>query len=359
VVIPVMVDISGLPERLPLPAEVPSGETRGGRPSGLVASRAPLTAQVVALSLWLHSTPARWGAITVIDAHHHLWSLSAHDYSWLDEAFYAPVRRDFGLTDLAPELAAAGVHRTVLVEAGSGEPSETMDLLALAEASAGLVAGVVGTIDLRSPQPGDVLDMYAAHPSARLLVGVRDQLQAMPGAGFTQRREILAGLAVVAERGLAYDLVVRADQLSGCVALVRALPQLRFVLDHLGKPDVASGLSALGPWRTALAQLAACENTTAKLSGLVTEADVGQWTPDDLRPFVETAVELFGPGRVMFGSDWPVCLVAGTYAQVLAALRAGLPALSPGELAEVFGGTAERVYGLGEHQDPSPTESES
>src|SRR5919199_593335 len=135
-----------------------------------------LTAHVVALSLWLHSKHARRGAMTVIDAHHHLWSLSAHDYSWLDEAFYAPVHRDFGLTDLAPELAAAGVDRTVLVEAGSGEPSETMDFLTLAGASAGLVAGVVGKIDLLSPQPGDVLDMYGAQPSARLLVGVRDQL---------------------------------------------------------------------------------------------------------------------------------------------------------------------------------------
>jgi L-fuconolactonase len=295
----------------------------------------------------------------VIDAHHHLWSLSAHDYSWLDEAFYAPVHRDFGLADLAPELAAAGVDRTVLVEAGSGEPSETMDFLALADASAGLVAGVVGTIDLGSPQPGDVLDMYAAHPSGRLLVGVRDQLQAMPDAGFTEHREVLAGLAAVAARGLAYDLVVRADQLPGCAGLARALPQLRFVLDHLGKPDVASGLSALETWRTALAQLAACENTTAKLSGLVTEADVGHWTPEELRPFVETAVELFGPRRLMFGSDWPVCLVAGSYAQVLTALRAALPALSADELTEVFGGTAERVYGLGERQDPSPVESAS
>ena len=260
----------------------------------------------------------------MIDAHNHFWSLSAHDYSWLDEAFYTPVHRDFELTDLAPVLLAARVDRTVLVEAGSGEPSETEEFLALAEASGGLVAGVVGTIDLRSPGVAEVLDEYAAHPSARLLVGVRDQLQAMPDAGFAERREILAGLAAVAERGLAYDLVVRADQLSGCVALARALPQLPFVLDHLGKPDVASGLSALKPWRAALTQLSACENTTAKLSGLVTQAHIGHWTPEDLRPFVETAVELFGPRRVMFGSDWPVCLVAGSYAQVLTALRAVL-----------------------------------
>jgi L-fuconolactonase len=295
----------------------------------------------------------------VIDAHHRLWSLRAHDYSWLDEAFYASVRRDFALADLVPELAAAGVERTVLVEAGSGEPAETMEFLALADASAGLVAGVVGTIDLQSPRLGDVLDTYAAHPSARLLVGVRDQLQTLAGAGFSEHPEVLAGLAAVAERGLAYDLVVRADQLPGCVALARAVPQLRFVLDHLGKPDVASGLAALKPWRTALAQLAGCDNTTAKLSGLVTEADVGHWTPEDLRPFVETAVELFGPRQVMFGSDWPVCLVAASYAHVLDALRATLPALSPAELAEVFGGTAQRVYGLRERQESSPVDSAS
>jgi L-fuconolactonase len=297
------------------------------------------------------------GSNHVIDAHHHLWSLSEHDYSWLDEVFYRSVQRDFALADLAPELAAAGVDRTVLVEAGSGEPSETLEFLALAEASAGVVAGVVGTVDLRSPRPGEVLDMYGAHPSAHLLVGVRDQLQAIPEAAFAERREILAGLAAVAERGLAYDLVVRADQLPGCVALAREVPQLRFVLDHLGKPDIASGLSALHPWRTALAPLAACDNTVAKLSGLVTEADVRHWTGEDLRPFVETAVELFGPGRVMFGSDWPVCLVAGSYAEVLDALRASLPALSPGELAEVFGGTAERVYRLRGRQGSSPVGS--
>jgi L-fuconolactonase len=282
----------------------------------------------------------------VIDAHHHLWSLAAHDYSWLDEPFYAAVRRDFGLADLTPALAAVGVDRTVLVEAGSGEPAETMHFLTVADASAGLIAGVVGTLDLSSPAPADVLDMYAAHPAAHLLVGVRDQLQAIPDAGFQNRPEIRAGLAVVAERGLAYDLVVRADQLPGCVALARAVPQLRFVLDHLGKPDVAAGSAALAPWRAALADLAGCPNTTAKLSGLVTEADVRRWTPDDLRPFVETAIELFGPERVMFGSDWPVSLLAATYAEVLDGLRAALPPLSPGELDDVFGGTAQRVYQL-------------
>jgi L-fuconolactonase len=284
----------------------------------------------------------------VIDAHQHFWTRASHDYSWLEEPFYAPVRRDFGLADLTPALAAAGVERTVLVEAGSGDPAETMEFLTLADASAGLVVGVVGTLDLRSPASLDVLDWYATHPAAHLLAGVRDQLQAVPDVGFRNRPETVAALGAVAERGLAYDLVVRADQLSGCVALVRAVPQLRFVLDHLGKPDVASGSAALTSWRTALAELAECPNTAAKLSGLVTQADVRHWTPDDLRPFVETAIELFGPDRVMFGSDWPVCLVAASYTEVLGAVRAALPPLSPAELAEVFGGTAQRVYNLPE-----------
>jgi L-fuconolactonase len=289
----------------------------------------------------------------VIDAHHHLWSLGAHDYSWLDEPFYAPVRRDFGLADLKPALAAAGVERTVLVEAGSGEPAETADFLTVAAGSGGLVAGVVGTVDLRSPAIGEVLDGYAAHASADLLVGVRDQLQSITDTGFFCDPRVHGALGVVAERGLTYDLVVRADQLPGCVTLARTVPELTFVLDHLGKPDVAAGAAALGPWRAALAPLAACPNTAAKLSGLVTEADVERWTPEDLRPFVETAVELFGPHRLMFGSDWPVCLIAGGYGEVVGALRAVLPPLSAGELATLFGGTAQRVYGLGDPQSPS------
>lgn len=282
----------------------------------------------------------------MIDAHHHLWTLSAHDYSWLDEARFAPVRRDFGLADLRPQLSAAGVERSVLVEAGSREPGETSDFLTLAAASDGLVAGVVGTVDLRSSAVGDVLDEYGGHPAAHLLVGVRDQLQAYDTTDFADRPGVLAGLTAVARRGLTYDLVVRADQLPGCVGLARAVPQLRFVLDHLGKPDVAAGRPGLQAWRPALARLAACDNVAAKLSGLVTEADLRHWTPDDLRPFVETAVELFGPQRVLFGSDWPVCLVAASYPGVLDALRQALPSLSPGELDDVFGGTAQRVYGL-------------
>jgi L-fuconolactonase len=283
----------------------------------------------------------------LIDAHHHLWTLEAHDYSWLDEPVYAPVRRDFGLADLAPELAAAGVDRTVLVEAGSGEPAETADFLTLAAQSQGLVAGVVGTIDLRSPRLPEVLDAYAAHPSAHLLVGLRDQVQGIDDASFFDRPDVRSALESIAGRGLAYDLVVRADQLAGSAALARAVPQLSFVLDHLGKPRIAAGAGGLAEWRAALTPLAAQGNVTAKLSGLVTEADHAHWTPEDLRPFVETAVELFGPQRVMFGSDWPVCLVAATYIEVVDALRATLPPLSPSELGDVFGGTAERAYRLG------------
>lgn len=279
----------------------------------------------------------------MIDAHHHLWSLGAHDYAWLDDPVFARVRRDFGLAELTPELLAAGVARTVLVEAGSGEPAETEEFLTLAAASGGVVAGVVGTVDLRFP---DVLDAYAAHPAAHLLVGVRDQIQGIPDDDFFTRRDVISALEQVADRGLAYDLVVRANQLPGCVHLARAVPGLPFVLDHLGKPRIRAGAAGLAEWRTALAPLAACDNVSAKLSGLVTEADLEHWTPTDLRPFVETALELFGPGRLMFGSDWPVCLVAATYGEVVDALRASLPPLSPAELDSVFGETAERVYRL-------------
>jgi L-fuconolactonase len=282
----------------------------------------------------------------VIDAHHHVWSLGAHDYSWLDDPFYARVRRDFSLTDLLPELTRAGVERTVLVEAGSRDSGETADFLALAAESNGVVAGVVGTIDLDAPSVGEVLDAYAAHPAGGLLVGVRDQIQGISDGGFFERPGVLAALAEIADRRLGYDLVVRPDQLAGAVALARAVPQLSFVLDHLGKPPLRGGPAGLAAWRAGLGPLAALPNVTAKLSGLVTEADVERWTPEDLRPAVETALELFGPERVMFGSDWPVCLVAATYAEVVDALRVALPPLSSTEFDAVLGGTAERVYGL-------------
>ncbi|HEU5128747.1 MAG TPA: amidohydrolase family protein [Glycomyces sp.] len=276
----------------------------------------------------------------VIDAHHHLWTA---DYPWLaGKPEFAPIKRDYGVADLRANLAAAGVDRTVLVESAWGHPSETVEFLHLAGAVPE-IAGVVGHIDLLGEDLGAVLARYQGHPRVRYLVGLRDQIQGRPEADFPARPEVVAALKTVAKAVPAFDLVVRVDQLPAAAKAAQAVPELTFVLDHLGKPDVRRGAEGLWAWREAVAPLAKQPNVVAKLSGLVTEADWQQWRTEDLRPFVQTALELFGPDRLMFGSDWPVCELAATYTRVKDAVTEILGREDP----DVFSGTAAKTYRLG------------
>ncbi|MFJ2812731.1 amidohydrolase family protein [Streptomyces sp. NPDC087294] len=277
-----------------------------------------------------------------IDAHHHVWDLSIRDQDWITGPELQPLRRNFTLADLAPEARAADVTGTVLVQTVT-VPEETPELLALA-ATHDLVAGVVGWTDLTRPDLADTLARLRALPGGRYLKGIRHQVQGEPDPGWLLRPDVRRGLTVLAAAGLAYDLVVLPHQLPACVEAAATHPELLFVLDHLGKPPLASG--ALQPWAADLRALAARPNTLAKLSGLPTEADPASWTTDELRPYVDTALDAFGPARLMFGSDWPVCTLAGTYGEMLDAARELTASLSPEERAEVFGGTATRAYGL-------------
>jgi L-fucono-1,5-lactonase len=280
----------------------------------------------------------------VVDAHHHLWDPS-HGYGWLDAPELAPIRRTFTPDDLRAAIAGTGVGHTVLVEGGREHADEVPEHLAAAAATPE-IAGVVAWADLTDPALADTIDRYRALPGAAKLVGLRDQVQGRVEPGFLARGDVRANLAVIGAAGLAFDLVVKVRQLPDAAAAARALPGVRFVLDHLGKPRIAAGAEGLAEWRAAVAPLAACPNATAKLSGLVSEADWVRWTVEDLRPFVTAAVELFGPDRLMFGSDWPVCTTVTSYGRVLSALREALPALSDVERAAVFGGTAVRTYRL-------------
>ncbi|WP_026924395.1 amidohydrolase family protein [Glycomyces arizonensis] len=276
----------------------------------------------------------------VIDAHHHLWTA---DYPWLaSRPEFAPIKRDYGVADLRANLAAAGVDRTVLVEASWGHPSETVEFLHLAGA-VNEIAGVVGHIDLLGSDLHAVLARYQGHPRVRYLVGLRDQIQARPEADFLARPDVIAALKTIAQTVPTFDLVVRVDQLPAAAKAAQAVPELEFVLDHLGKPQVKDGTEGLGAWREAVTPLAKQPNVTAKLSGLVTEADWKRWGPEDLRPFVQAALELFGPDRLMFGSDWPVCELAATYTRVKDALTEILGREDP----DVFSGTAAKTYKLG------------
>ncbi|MGW4867752.1 amidohydrolase family protein [Streptomyces chartreusis] len=280
--------------------------------------------------------------MTIVDAHHHVWDLSVRDQDWITGPELQPLRRDFGVGDLAPEARAAGVGRTVLVQTVT-VPEETPEFLALA-AEHELIAGVVGWTDLTRPDIADELSRLRELPGGRYLKGIRHQVQGEADPEWLLRADVRRGLAAVAEAGLVYDLVVLPHQLPACARAAADLPELTFVLDHSGKPPIASGTRE--PWTRDVRALAALPNTICKLSGLVTEADLADWTVTDLRPYADAVLEAFGPGRLMFGSDWPVCTLAATYGEVLAAATELTAALSATERTHVFQGTAARVYGL-------------
>jgi L-fuconolactonase len=278
--------------------------------------------------------------MSVIDAHVHLWDLDVRSQPWTDP--FPVLRRSFRLDELTAVLASHGVDAAVVVQAGD-TTGETLDLLALAAGTARL-AGVVGWVDLTSADVAQALSTLRSAPGGSKLVAVRHQLQVEPDPAFLARRDVRAGLAAVAAAGLTYDVVISPSQLPIVIEVVAALPQLRFVLDHAGKPAIAAPATELDRWRADLAELATAPNVAVKLSGLVTEADWVSWTQAQLEPVIEHVLTCFGPSRVMAGSDWPVCLLAADYRTVQATLAPMLARLGPDDRAEVLGGTATRWY---------------
>ncbi len=279
----------------------------------------------------------------VIDAHHHLWDPATRDYPWMAGPELAPIRRPYTLADLRLETAAAGVSHTVLVQTVA-DMAETEEFLTVASASDGLIAGVVGWVDLTAPDVAGTLARLRARPGGERLVGVRHQVQDEADPDWLARPEVHRGLRAVAAAGLVYDLLVRVPQLPAARAAVGEVPGGRFVLDHAAKPAIASG--ALEPWAGALADLASLPNVACKLSGLVTEARWDDWDPAAIRPYAHHVLAVFGPDRVMFGSDWPVCRLAASYAQVRELADTLLEGLSAAERDAVLRHTATRAYRL-------------
>jgi len=275
-----------------------------------------------------------------VDAHQHFWDPARYSYPWMAGEAMDPVRRAFTPDDLRGALGAEQVDGTVLVQTLSSV-AETREFLHLAAAT-GFVRGVVGWVDLTAPSVADDLDALIDGPGGRWLVGIRHQVHDEPDPDWLARADVHRGLAAVQARGLAYDLLIRARELPAAVDTVRKLPGLRFVLDHIAKPRIADGRD--DPWSQRMPALAAQPNVAVKLSGMVTEADWATWSPSDLRPFVSQVGEWFGVPRLLFGSDWPVCLLAGSYHAVLCGLIEALPAMSPAELDQVLGLNAVRVY---------------
>jgi L-fuconolactonase len=277
----------------------------------------------------------------VVDAHHHFWDPARASYPWLTDAL-APIRRRFGPEDLRPLLAANGVDRTILVQTRSSL-DETHEFLATA-AQHDFIAGVVGWVDLTAPNVAEQLAALRARPGGAKLVGIRHQVHDEADPEWLGRADVRRGLAAVGNAGLAYDILVRTRELPAALALVRDLPSIRFVIDHIAKPPIATG--AIDEWAARLKPLAASPNVFCKLSGMVTEADWKRWTARDLAPYASRVLEWFGPERCVFGSDWPVCLVAASYAHVIDACGVAIGDVPSAERERIFGGNAIELYRL-------------
>jgi len=272
-----------------------------------------------------------------IDAHHHFWHYTPDEYGWINDAM-ASIRRDFLPSDLAPEIAAAGIDAVISVQARQ-TLSETHFLLALATAHT-WISGVVGWVPLTDAHAGERLADIARQPK---LKGIRHVLQAEPDT-YMDRPDFNVGLSRLRALNLAYDILIYHHQLPAAIRLVDRHPEQVFVVDHIAKPAIRTG--ELQPFARNLNELARRPNVFCKLSGVVTEAEYAAWTYEQILPYLEAALEAFTPARLMFGSDWPVCLVATTYLDWVRTIERLTEKLSAAERQAIFCDTATRAYRL-------------
>jgi L-fuconolactonase len=278
----------------------------------------------------------------IIDAHQHFWDPARADYPWMAADDLAPVRRAFGPTDLAPLLKANGIDASIVVQCRSAL-EETEEFLRIAHATPSVI-GVVGWADLTDGALSDTLDRLRGLPGGDKLVGIRHQVHDEPDPDWLLREGVQRGLTAVFAHDLAYDFLVRARELPAAIATAQAFPQARFVLDHAAKPPIADGGSS--EWAARIKALGACGNVWCKISGLATEAVWNDWDAERLSPFVAHAASCFGEDRLIFGSDWPVCLLAGSYGEIKDALEACLAKLGPQVRDKAFGVNAAAAYRL-------------
>jgi L-fucono-1,5-lactonase len=275
----------------------------------------------------------------IIDSHQHFWQVGRFDYPWMSPEI-AVLCQDYLPPALEPILKRCGVEQTILVQA-SNSIDETRWLLSLADRNS-FIAGVVGWVDLQADDVGRQLDELA-HPKFK---GVRHLVESEPVDDWLAQPKVIRGLRELESRQLAYDLLVHAKHLKHAEKVAQECPELRLVVDHVAKPSIVNG--EVDDWRREITKLAAHENVWCKLSGLVTEADHDHWRPSDLRPYVDTAFECFGAERMMFGSDWPVCLLAASYDRVLETAQSLLADLNSDDLERVFSRNAIEFYRAGD-----------
>lgn len=273
----------------------------------------------------------------VIDSHHHFWDLEKFDYPWMGEG--SPLAVTFGPDQLRPLIRAAGIDYTVIVQAAQSV-EETRWLLELAEET-DFVAGVVGWVDLKDPDVGATLDELQ---HSKFFKGVRHIWEGEDDPSWLYTSGALNGLKEIEKRGLCYDFLVRPPNLPYVPKIMKEVPRLRSVIDHIAKPLIKDGV--IEPWLSDMRKVASINGMRCKISGMVTEADHENWKADDLRPYVQHVLGMFGYDRLMFGSDWPVSTLAAPYEKVAATAHELLSALRPNEKDAVFGGVAKGFYRL-------------
>lgn len=241
-----------------------------------------------------------------IDSHHHLWDLSIRPQEWMVGEGMEPVKRNFDVSDLRAAISGTGIERTVLVHATTTH-DETYELLALADVDPTII-GVVGWLKIDSPNAIAECEKYLQARGARYLKGIRDVAQDLPDSNYLAKPRSIATVKELGKMGLTYDILTKTPELRAAIELVKACPEVQFVLDHISKPYIAK--EEIEPWKSLITELSAFENVSCKISGMVTEAKWNTWITEDFAPYVDHIVESFTPQRLMFGSDWPVALLA-------------------------------------------------
>ena len=277
-----------------------------------------------------------------IDSHHHIWDLSIRDQDWIVGESLAPIKRNFLMSDYKEAVKPFGIEKSVIVQTVTTY-DETPELLAIAETDE-MVAGIVGWLDMSADDAILQLDHYQTLPGAAYLKGIRDIVQDHPDSNYLARPQVDKNVKELGKRGLAYDILTKTPELPGAIELVKNNSDVQFVLDHISKPYISK--REFEPWRSLIKEIAKFENVVCKVSGIVTEADWKNWKIEDIKPYFDIILENFGANRLMYGSDWPVCTLAGSYKEVFELAENLVKELSPTEKALFWSECANRAYRL-------------
>jgi L-fuconolactonase len=277
-----------------------------------------------------------------IDSHHHIWDLSVRDQEWITGEVMQPIRRNFLVSDLRDAIAGSRIDKTILVQTVT-DYAETPDLLAIAQGDQ-LVGAVVGWLQIDSPDAISNLHRYLDLPGGDYLKGIRDIAQDHPDSNYLAKPETIANVHKLGELGITFDLLTKVPELPAAIKLVRACPNVQFVMDHISKPKIAK--KEIEPWKTLITELATFPNVSCKVSGLVTEANWKEWQVKDFKPYVNHIIEIFTPQRLMFGSDWPVSTLGGTYSEIIELAETLTSDLTPSEAEFFWHKSAAAAYRL-------------